>query len=135
MTTSMSFVRERSSTLFPFSTLNWCYLSLWLENKFPFFTLFFCVLSMNKLPLWPQYWHAWMTHLTRGLCDDFCWVGSAKLTFLNLLLVKIIFPHNFILGEWPTKSFSPVLRVQDNYTCELWPSKQTCTCLLSCSGI
>ena len=58
-------------------------------------------------------WHTWR----RRLFNDFCWVGSTKFTFINLVIVETTFLQNFVVDQRPTTSFLPALRVTENYAC------------------
>ena len=37
--------------------------------------------------------------------------------YVNLVLVKTIFPQSFVTDERPTTTFPPMLHVTDNYAC------------------
>ena len=94
----------------------------------------FFTCSQGKNPCYGSHealywWHTW-----RRL-HDFWWLGSAKLTFVNLVLEKTTSLQNVVVHGQPTKSFPSALHVADNYTCELWPSRQTRTPLRSRSRI
>lgn len=125
--TSTSFVRERSGTLL--SSMSWCSPNLLLKLEKSQFRAHYPGFSrVLKEKIHPCYgshealygWHTWRRRL-----HDFWWVGSAKLTFVNLVLEKTTSLQNVVVHGQPTKSFPSALHVADNYTCGLWPSMQT----------
>lgn len=109
-----------------------CYSSL-KKASFARIILVFHVFSRKKSVLRQPWSSIWMTHLKKT--HDFWWVGSAKLTFVNLVLEKTTSLQNVVVHGQPTKSFPSALLVADNYTCGLWPIKQTRTPLRSRSRI
>ena len=64
-------------------------------------------------------WHTWRSRVL----NDFWWVGSTKLIFVNVVIVETTFPQSFVVDEWPTTSFPPSLYVTDYSECGLFPSK------------
>lgn len=85
-----------------------------------FFTCFHVINSCYDHNNTVHGWHSWRT---RRL-TYFWWVGSTKLIFVNLFLLRTTFSQDFVVDEWPTTSFPPVLHHTDNYAWGQWPNKQ-----------
>ena len=102
------FARKRSCN--SYSSLSSCSwkLLLYIENNqfHILYTVFFFHIFKEKFTLQPQQCTGWHT-TCRWSLNDFWQVGSTKLTFVHLVLLKTTFPKNFVVGQPPTTSFPP----------------------------